>query len=118
MDITEQQKEEIFELHKKKINFEKISKMLQIKTSDVKLVLYDFGVRTHKPDCYDSIDRKCFCSKCRKYHIKRVNYIGPKEFPPYFCDPCRYISSNMYNPTGELDQNLELIFKNQPGELR
>jgi hypothetical protein len=117
-ELTDSQKQEILNLHNKKYNFERISKVTKIHKNIVRVTLYDFGIRNTKPNIYDEIDRKCLCMTCRKFHIKRVNYTGPKEFPPYFCDSCRHMSTTTINPTGELDQEIFTILKNQHGELK
>jgi len=41
---------------------------------------YGNGVHGHK--------RKCLCPKCGKFHTLHKNYIGPAEYPPYFCQVC------------------------------
>ena len=46
------------------------------------------GLKRYGKDVHGKA-RSCRCPRCHKTHTMRVLYIGPAEFPPYFCPYCK-----------------------------
>ena len=46
------------------------------------------GVKRYGKDVNGTM-RLCRCPKCHRIHKARKNYIGPAEFPPFFCLYCK-----------------------------
>lgn len=98
-DFTSEDISLVIQTYANKKVFLHVAKELGITTHKVKSVLTRNGLysppipkvnnKDEKPDPYGRVKRKCWCSACNKFHIKRVNYLGTKEFPPYLCDSCK-----------------------------
>ena len=102
-DISIETKELVVSMYKLQPSMKKIIIELHLNKHVIRDILFNAGVdliRNAKPDGHGRINRECYCHKCKKNHIKKVNYTGPKLIPPYQCDLCKTQTLGIYNGSG------------------